>query len=291
MTNALTNGQRDCFSSLVSDTAHHPSPLLLRLQRDPRVNTIVKKLGLHRVADVLLGIRPMAKRTPGGLEYKVRSVASIVAANEIFATPMYRQPLEGETIRNFVDLGCNVGYFPLLLADMTGSRELQGLMIDGNQQVLDEARDHVTANGLKNVAVILGLAGFDDAKKEADFLVNPSSHIASTATGKMNPDVPMAGRSVKVTVPCVNVEQAWISRFGDVPIDLLKVDIEGMELELFRNAPALLARSQRLLFEWHKWQVSIADCRTVLNAAGFDDPVTVWEDAQHGLAYSRRRAA
>ncbi|HEY3897546.1 MAG TPA: FkbM family methyltransferase [Chthoniobacter sp.] len=291
MTNSLTNGRHDCFPSLVSDTAHHPSPLLLRLQRDPRVNTMVKKLGLHRVADVLLRFRPLVKRTPAGLEYKVRSVASIVAANEIFETPMYRRPLQGESIRSFVDLGCNVGYFPLLLSDLTGSKDLQGLMIDGNQQVLDEALDHVTANDLKNVAVVLGLAGFDDEKKEADFLVNPSSHIASTATGKLNPDVPSAGRSVKVTVPCVNVEQAWTSRFGDVPIDLLKVDIEGMELELFRNAPALLARSQRLLFEWHKWQVSIADCRAVLNAAGFDDPATMWEDAQHGLAYSRRRAA
>jgi hypothetical protein len=141
---------------------------------------------------------------------------------------------------------------------------------------------------LREVDAILGLAGFESGKKEADFLVNPASHIASTATGKLNPDVPSAGRSVRVTVPCIDVEAAWIQRFGDVPIDVLKVDIEGMELELFRNAPGLLARSSRLLFEWHKWQVSIADCTEVLTAAGFENPVTVWEDAQHGLAFCRR---
>jgi FkbM family methyltransferase len=252
---------------------------------------MVKRLGLHHLADKILGVLPLQRKTPAGLHYQLRSVASIVAANEIFQTPMYRQPLEGEPIRRFADLGCNVGYFPLLLADMTGSRDLQGLMIDGNATVLGEAVAHARENGLAGVEAILGLAGFGDDQKEADFLVNPASHIASTATGKMNPDVPSAGRSVKVTVPCINVEKAWIERFGDVPIDVLKVDIEGMELELFRHAPGLLARSTRLLFEWHKWQVSFDDCRAVLAAAGFDDPVTVWEDAQHGLAFSRRRAA
>lgn len=273
------------------DTDQRPTPLLLRLQRNPIVNTIIKRLGIHRAADLILRLRPIAKRTPGGFRYKIRSVASIVAAKEIFETDIYEAPLRGESIRRFVDLGCNVGYFPILLAEITRTRELQGLMIDGNRTVLDEADEHVKTNGLGGVRVILGLAGFAAAQKEADFLINPASHIASTATGKLNPDVPSAGRSVKVTVPCVNVEQAWEKQFGDAPIDLLKVDIEGMELELFQNAPGLLARSSRLLFEWHKWQVSIADCDAALAAAGFEKPMTIWEDQQHGLAYCRRRAA
>ncbi len=255
------------------------------------INTIVKRLCLHRVADWMLGLHPIAKRTPGGYSYSVRSLASMVAAHEIFGTRMYEQSLRGVRIRRFVDLGCNVGYVPILLAELTGSRDLQGLLIDGNQTVLDESVEHIAANRLSGVHVILGLAGFAAEKLEAEFLVNPASHIASTATGKLNPDVPSAGRSVVVTVPCIDVEREWTRRFGDVPIDLLKVDIEGMELELFRNTPGLLARSTRLLFEWHNWQVSIEDCRAVLVAAGFDEPVLQWEDAQHGLAYCSRRAA
>jgi len=266
------------------------TPLLLRLQRNAFVNTIVKRLGLHRIADLLLAWRPITRRTPGGFHYTIRSVASMVAANEIFRTPMYQEPLRGEAIRRFVDLGSNVGYFPILLAELTGSRTLQGLAIDGNRTVLKETAEHLATNGLTGVEAILGLAGFADEKVEADFFVNPLSHIASTATGKLNPDVPSAGRCVTVKVPCINVEQAWTQRFGDVPIDLLKVDIEGMELELFRNAPGLLARTMRLIFEWHKWQVSLGDCRAVLMAAGFEEPITVWEDAQHGLAYCRRRS-
>lgn len=291
MSSALTNDRRDCFPARVPDPDHKKSPFLLRLQRNPVVNTIVKRLGIHRVADAFLGLCPIGKKTPGGFRYQVRSVASLVAANEIFGTQMYQEPLRGEDIRRFVDLGCNVGYFPILLAELTSSRELQGLVIDGNRTVLDETEAHLKANGLGGVEAILGLAGFSDGQKEADFHVNPSSHIASTATGKLNPDVPSAGRNVKVTVPCINVEHAWKDRFGDVPIDLLKVDIEGMELELFRNAPGLLARSTRLIFEWHKWQVSLADCESVLMAAGFEKPRTVWEDTQHGLAYCKRGTA
>jgi FkbM family methyltransferase len=164
-------------------------------------------------------------------------------------------------------------------------------MIDGNQAVLDEAKEHLQLNAIRSVQAIFGLAGFAKTQKEADFYINPSSHIASTATGNLNPDVPTAGRATKITAPCIDVERAWVDRFGEAPIDVLKVDIEGMELELFRNAPGLLARSTRVLFEWHKWQVSIDDCRSVLMAAGFEAPETVWEDAQHGLAYCRRRTA
>lgn len=289
MTNTIIRPQTACAALPVAERDRCEPPLLLRLQRNRTVNTIVKQLGLHRVADLILGVCPLRETTPAGLQYQVRSVASLVAAREIFGTAMYREPLRGEAIKRFVDLGCNVGFFPILLADLAGSRDLEGLMIDGNHAVLTEAEAHMKMNGLGSVDVILGLAGFSDLQRQADFLINPSSHIASTATGKLNPDVPSAGRSVRVSVPCINVEQAWRARFGDAPIDLLKVDIEGMELELFRNAPGLLARSSRLLFEWHKWQVSIADCTSALAGAGFENPVTVWEDAQHGLAYCKRR--
>ena len=264
------------------------TPLALRLQRNPAFNTIVKRSGVHHLADWLLQLRPLVRRTSRGLRYHVRSTASLVAAHEIFGTEMYRQPLRGERIERFVDLGCNVGYFPIRLADEMNSRAIQGLMIDGNRTVLDEAEEHTRLNGLDCVKPILGLAGFSTAQKEADFLVNPSSHIASTATGRLNPDVPVAGRTIRVTVPCIDIEAAWTQRFGDVAIDLLKVDIEGMELELFRNSPGLLARTSRVLFEWHKWQVSIADCAAALIAAGFAQPETMWQDAQHGLAFTRR---
>lgn len=290
MTSALTRLSSLCFFATVPETENRASPLLLKLQRNRVINTLVKRLGLHRLADVALRFRPLRKKTPKGFEYHIRSVASLVAANEIFETEMYRKPLQGEPIRSFVDLGCNVGYFPILLADLTESTQLKGLILDGNDAVLNEAKTHLRHNGLNSVDPVLGLAGFSDDQKSADFLVNPGSHIASTATGKQNPDVPLAGRTIKVRVPCINVEAAWENRYGAARIDILKVDIEGMELELFRNSPALLARTDRILYEWHKWQVSAEDCEAVLMAAGFEKPETVWEDAQHGLAYCRRRS-
>jgi FkbM family methyltransferase len=262
-------------------------PLLLRLKSNRITNALIKRLYLPRLADMVLRRFPLSKHTPGGFRYKLRSVSSMVGANEIFGTAMYQGPLRGEPIRRFVDLGCNVGYFPILLGELTHSRDLEGLMIDGNQLVVDEAKEHLRLNGFHDVDAVLGLAGFADAKKEAEFLVNPF-HIASTATGKLRPDVPVLENSVKIIVPCLNVEQMWIDRFGDVPIDLLKVDIEGMELELFRNAPGLLARSSRVLFEWHKWQVSFSDCCEILADAGFEEPEIVAEDSHHGVAFCHR---
>lgn len=162
-------------------------------------------------------------------------------------------------------------------------------MVDGNPKVLAEAEEHLKINFIQGVKVLNGLVGFSHEKIEADFFINEFAHIASTATGKNNPDVPRAGNISKIKIKCLDIEKEWVKNFGVMQIDLVKIDIEGMELEFFRNSANFLARCKNLIFEWHKWQVSINDCKHLLCMLGFNIPTIIWEDDQHGVAYCTRK--
>ena len=265
------------------------TPLILKLQRNKFINLFFKKLRINVLLDKILNFFPITKKLPHDLHYKIRSVASLVAANEVFKTNVYRDFIKKIDVNSFLDLGCNVGFFPILLSELKLKNRFFGLMIDGNPAVLAEAEEHLKINYIQDVKILHGLVGFSSNEKEADFFINEFAHIASTATGKNNPDVPCAGKINKLKVKCLNIENEWVKHFGLMQIDLVKIDIEGMELEFFRNSPNLLARCKNLIFEWHKWQVSINDCNQLLCMLGFNTPSIIWEDDQHGVAYCSRK--
>jgi hypothetical protein len=70
-------------------------------------------------------------------------------------------------------------------------------------------------------------------------------------------------------VPCVNLEENWQLYFGNTPCDLLKIDIEGSEMDFFRNEPLFLKRARAILIEWHKWRVTFAEIETFLAEQSF----------------------
>ena len=105
------------------------------LWRNHFANVFVKKLRINRLLDAYLGRFPIERRTASGLIYQVNSVPSLVVANEIFSTDMYVKPVSLVQPKTFVDLGANVGYFPLLVAEVEKSRSIKGLCIEPNPRL------------------------------------------------------------------------------------------------------------------------------------------------------------
>src|SRR5207253_5685903 len=136
-----------------------------------------------------------------------------------------------------------------------GRKDLTALAVDADATMADEVRWHVSKNGLTGTRVKTGVAGYPPGVTEATFFVNPSN-VASSAQPVLNPDVPPKGESKAVTVPAVDVTAEWKKLAGDKRIDLLKVDVEGFELDLIRNSTELLMLTDRLVLEWHKWVTS-----------------------------------
>jgi FkbM family methyltransferase len=192
-------------------------------------------------------------------------------------------------VRTFADLGCNVGYFTCWLCHQLQSTQLKGLMVDAHADVIEDARWHVAANNLCNVQVLLGLVGTRGSGGQAGFFIHASS-VVSTATP---PDISLneANTWTHIQVPCISIEENWRKHFGNEPCDLLKIDIEGSEMDFLLNETGFLQRVQAILIEWHKWRVSLGEIEKFLSEQDFFLKSVLHENAGLGTAIFARRLA
>lgn len=260
------------------------------LRRNRFANAVVKHLRINRLVDAYLGRFPIRKRTPSGLVYLENSVPSLVVANEIFSTDVYARPVALLQPRTFVDLGANVGYFPLLVAEVMKSRAVKGLCVEPNPRLHPFLEFHLSANGLEHVRGIQGVVAGDrpeEAGMEADFFLNPS-HIASSLTGNFNPLVPVGGRVQKIRVPVIDIAREWQRHFGDERIDLVKIDIEGSEIAFLKTHASFLAGVGAVLIEWHSWVTTLEEVSLLLAASGLALELVGPMDKHAGTALFRR---
>jgi FkbM family methyltransferase len=231
----------------------------------------------------------MRKRLPSGVVYRSARVESIPLAVEMFEKGLtYDREYLRRDITNFIDLGCNVGYFTILLADMAKGKKLKGLMVDANPDVIEEAQWHVMANPqLHDVYPVLGLVGSEPAEAKGDFFVY-ASNICSSREPVAGPGQNLTGEWKRVTVPCVTIQKLWDDRFAKERCHLLKVDIEGAEFDFFRHEKAFLDRVDSILLEWHKWSSQLEPIKEFLAPLGFQLVKVFEEDANLGTCLFER---
>ena len=117
---------------------------------------------------------------------------------------------------------------------------------------------------------------------EASFFLHTSNICSAAIPPDTNPD--SSATWTQVTVPCVNFTENWRKHFGNESCDLLKIDIEGSELDFLRNEAPFLKSVQTILIEWHKWRVSLNELKTFLTTNDFSLKTILHEDAERGTA-------
>ena len=265
--------------------------LLSRLAGLPAVHRAIRTFRMQEVVGAALSVRPVKRRLPRtGVQYRVRYLESFLMADELFQRRIYKEAFEGIEVKSFVDLGSNVGYFPVFAAEFTGRRDLVGLAVDGNRAMTDETSWHVEHNQFAAVKPVWGIVGYPSDVKEATFYLNPSN-VSCSAQPVLNPNVPSKGNITEVTVPTVDVSRAWSEHAGDMRVDVLKVDVEGFEREVLRTSGELLARTSSVVIEWHKWIASQDEVEALLRDRGFTRFRTISEDPHCGVAVYRPRAS
>jgi FkbM family methyltransferase len=257
-----------------------------RLQLQPEFHRAIKALKLVELASAVFKLRPLRRTLPGGTQYRVRYGESLLMADEIFKREVYRDPFDARNVRTFVDLGSNVGYFTCYAMNRIGRPDALGLAVDANPAMAAETRWHVEHNGWPRVKGLWSVVGFPAEVEQAPFFLNPSN-ISGSAT-VLNPNIPAKGRQTEITVPTVDLNQAWRDHAGDAPVDVLKVDVEGFEVKVLETIPDLLARTHSAVVEWHKWITPREPVDDVLGRAGLRFVKVVNEDPHCGVAYYAR---
>ena len=258
--------------------------LIRQLSNFTRLRKAARFLRLYKVVNLYLRFFPIVKQLPSGIAYRARWVESILLSRQMLESgAMYPRSKLPTQVERFVDLGCNVGYFACWLAELSGARPLQGLMIDANPEVVKEANWHARANHWHEVFAVHGIAGARSESGRADSYLYWSNYCSSTA-----PNPSLHGPWKRTVVPCLDVGELWRQKFGSARCQLLKVDIEGSEMDFFRVEQPFLEQVDTILMEWHKWRVQLPEVERLLATSGFKLAELLEEQELVGTGLFRR---
>jgi FkbM family methyltransferase len=181
----------------------------------------------------VVDVRRLKLRIPGDLSIRL----SVLAGNTRMCALMDRALRRGATV---VDVGANIGVVAAYAAHRVGpgGRVIAVEPAADNMQILAE---NVRRNGLTNVTA-LNLAAGRRRESRQFYLRGDVSAVNSL--------FPESCYAQVTEVATVNV--APLDELVDGVADLVKIDVEGAELDVLAGTPRLLAQpAVQLIVEWH----------------------------------------
>lgn len=269
---------------------------LFELACRPFPQWVLKAMRVVPLTNAVLGVlAPQGRIGGSGMKYRIRFIDSWILAKGVFAHPGGEYCSERfiagvDKVQTVVDLGCNVGFFCLwveYLRRAAGVRDsgLVGIAVDGNEHVLAEMSRNLKLNDINGIELVHGLAG---GRKDGNGeFVYAQSTISSSGVAERRPSS-MIGVRVK-EVPFVDVGQMWERKEGSRRVDLLKIDIEGFEIDFILSNQDFMRRVDRLFIEWHKPAVQYDDVVRALGQPEWQMEI-LSEDSRFGVAYAWRRS-
>jgi FkbM family methyltransferase len=160
---------------------------------------------------------------------------------EISGTRFLREVVKpGSTV---IDVGANSGYYSLIAASLTGARG-HVCAFEPVAEPFDRLRRNLAHNGFQNITVTRAVVG----RAMGRSIVYPSAVANNDGLGSVLPGPSRA--VVGEEVPMIDLDH-FVQELPDSRVDLVKVDVEGTEAEVFAGAAHLLSRpiAPALLFE------------------------------------------
>jgi FkbM family methyltransferase len=147
-------------------------------------------------------------------------------------------PLPGDTV---VDVGANAGVFTLAVARLVGS-EGRVIAIEPNPVVLGRLTANVKANGFEDRVTILPIAIADHTARGLVVDQNGNSTVARI-------HVLTGSESISSETVGVRTLDDALGDLGIAHVDLLKVDVEGLERSVMEGSERTLAHCNRMVME------------------------------------------
>lgn len=171
-----------------------------------------------------------------------------------------------------IDVGAHIGVYTIPLARIVGS---DGLVVAVEPSPLKQVLSlNIRLNKLQNV-VIIGKAAYSERK-----LLNLYFNPLKTGISSLNKNWMEESSAISLRVEAIPLDELW-TEIGYRPkcVKLLKVDVEGAEVEVLRGARNTLKIIEHVVFEAGKQKYRI--CEEILSSAGFK--VELLERSPSGL--------
>jgi FkbM family methyltransferase len=185
-------------------------------------------------------------RTPGGLHLFVPDRGAWSSVGEIFIAREYDQVYShlGD-VRNWVDLGCNQGFFSFALLEYFARNNHH---MPDTRVFLGDANEGCVAR----VSAAIKNNRLEDKWRCERIVIGPPDTTVRFEVHKesVHSNIFSWGRSSKCQqLPTTNISQMFAKE--QRLFDLIKIDIEGAEKFLFENHMDFLKRFRYGLCEWH----------------------------------------
>lgn len=206
----------------------------------------LKSIARH-IAWKLMPYAEMNIRTASKVTFPIRNKNGKQVFTELYMEDCYGGLLSLIPVPNsLVDLGCNCGYFPLIIENIRRNQGLPSLqkilMIDADPSCVRLSQEAVRMNKLEDIAQVQqGLIG--PLGEKLQFNVSRSS-MRSSLFNKYSRNHTLQLQALDLDVL---VRKTFTHEF-----DLLKIDIEGAEKFLADNIPQTLSYAKAIIIEWHE---------------------------------------
>ncbi len=131
----------------------------------------------------------------------------------------------------FVDVGANVGYYSAMASSMVGAGRV--IAFEPNPYAYERLNAWINANQVKNVTPVPSALGSAEGTITTRF-GDTDNHTASLVPA-LDPS-----STDETTVVTVKTLDAEAERLGIRHIDVMKIDVDGFESEVFRGCSQLL---------------------------------------------------
>jgi FkbM family methyltransferase len=246
--------------------------------------------GIYTVANAVMRRYPRMRRLPStGFVIRIGTVTGLALAEEMLDRDSYAGLKPFGPFTSFIDIGCNVGWFPCVLLEYGCCRNPVGLLIDADPKMVTEAAWHMKTNGIQGEC-LWGAVGVTAPPSggTTTFHINPANTSSSLTPFGPDHPYPVKGRVQTIAVPALDAGAEWRKRFADRIVDVLKLDVEGAEFGFLRAEGSFLASSVRhLICEWHAWHGDLDDITGIVEPLGFTLVEICEQDDKGGVVIFR----
>ena len=156
-----------------------------------------------------------------------------------------RQTKIGDTV---VDVGANIGYYTVLLADKVGKNG-KVYAFEPDKTNFEILVKNIKENNLENVVAINAAVG----KEEGELKLHKSEeNFGDHKLYEDKPTLPSLKKGGKTVITLEDTETVKVVNldkyFGNEKIDLLKIDTQGWEPEVIEGAIELIKKNKPVMF-------------------------------------------